>query len=97
MSTELDTIKEKIAEKRNFLQQTYGVQKIGIFGSFISGKQTKESDVDIMVEFSRPIGLDFFELATYLESQLGRKVDLVTSKGIRPAFRKYIFPEVVYL
>ena len=66
-----------------FLADEYGVKKIGFFGSFATGEQSSKSDVDIVVEFGRPIGLKFMELADYLEKLLGRKVDLLTPDGIK--------------
>lgn len=79
--------REKIIEKLRlelpFLQQKYGIKKIGIFGSFARGKQNEESDIDIIVEFERPIGLAFMDLANYLEDIFEMKVDILTPEGIR--------------
>jgi hypothetical protein len=66
-----------------FLAEKYGVKRIGLFGSFAREEQSRKSDVDIVVEFGRPIGLKFVELADYLEGLLGRKVDLLTPDGIK--------------
>ena len=61
-----------------YLQEKYGVQRIAIYGSFAKGDQTKRSDVDILVQLMRPLGLEFIELAYYLEKILKKKVDLAT-------------------
>ena len=61
-----------------YLKDKYGVERIAIFGSFAKGNQTPKSDIDILVQLTKPIGLDFMELADYLEEILGRKVDLST-------------------
>ena len=61
-----------------YLQERYGVERIAIYGSFAKGDQTKRSDVDILVQLMRPLGLEFIELAYYLEKILKKKVDLAT-------------------
>jgi len=58
-------------------------RKWGFFGSFAKGTAEATSDVDIIVEFERPIGFKFVELAEYLEHLLGRKVDVLTPAGLR--------------
>lgn len=60
--TELTQI---LKEKYPYLESEYGIKKIGLFGSYASGKQTENSDIDIFAEFKKPIGLKFIEL-TYL-------------------------------
>lgn len=64
------------------LASRYGVRRIGVSGSFATGKAGTASDVDLLVEFSRPIGLEFVALAEYLEERLGRGVDLLTPAGL---------------
>jgi len=61
-----------------YLQEKYGVQRIAVYGSFAKGNQTKKSDVDILVQLMKPLGLEFIELAYYLEKILKKKVDLAT-------------------
>jgi predicted nucleotidyltransferase len=68
--------------KSTYLASEYGVSKIGLFGSYAAGRPSDKSDVDIVIEFSRPIGFRFFDLVDYLESILGRKVDVLTPAGI---------------
>jgi len=72
-----------LQEKRDYLHDEFGVSKIGVFGSTAAGHSDETSDVDIVVEFDRPIGFRFVELADYLEDLLGRKVDLLTPAGIQ--------------
>jgi len=55
---------------------------LGVFGSYARNTATEERDVDLLVEFSEPIGLRFVELSAYLEKRLGRKVDLLAPAGI---------------
>ena len=65
------------------LKTIFGVKRIGIFGSYSNGVQKEESDVDLIVEFERPIGLKFFELSEYIDNLLGKKVDILTPAGIK--------------
>ena len=55
------------------------------------------SDIDIVVDFSQPIGVGSIDLANQLESLLKRKVDVVSKVGIKPAYFKHIEPEIVYV
>ncbi len=60
------------------LNTKYGVKRLAIYGSFAKGTAHQKSDVDILVELTRPLGLEFVRLAFDLEEALGRKVDLAT-------------------
>ena len=73
----LDFIRKSHSQLSNF-----GVTKIGLFGSFATETATAHSDVDLVIEFERPIGLKFVNLCDYLEACLGRKVDVLTLAGI---------------
>ncbi len=70
--------------KENYpvLTDEYGVSRIGIFGSVAKGTMTEDSDLDIVVEFRRPIGFKFVRLVEYLESLFGKRVDVITNNGI---------------
>ena len=85
-----------IKQNKALLQEKYKVKKIGIFGSYAKEQGTKESDIDILVAFSEPIGLEFIELKEYLEFILGKKVDLVTEGALKPQIKDKILREVVY-
>jgi len=65
-----------------FLQKEYGVERIGLFGSFVRDTVTPESDVDLVINFGKPLGLKFFRMIYYLEDKLNRKVDVVTTYGL---------------
>jgi len=56
---------------------------LGVFGSFAKNTATENSDVDLVVEFSAPIGLRFVEFSEYLSDRLGRRVDILTPAGIQ--------------
>ena len=93
----LKQISNIIARNKEELRQKYKISRIGIFGSFSRNEATMESDVDILVEFSEPIGLDFVLLAEELELLLGNKVDLVSSKAVKPRLKKYIEEDLIYV
>ena len=64
---------------------------MGLFGSVARGEQEKQSDIDILVEFSAPIGFfDFIRLENFLSELLGGKVDLVSKKAVKPILERYI-------
>lgn len=73
--------------------RSYGVLKLGIFGSFVTGKLKQDSDIDFLVEFA-PLQKNFdnyIDLSFYLEDLLGRRVELVTPQ----ALSKYIGPHIL--
>lgn len=81
-----------------FLQTKYNVKTIGVFGSVSRGEEKKSSDVDILVEFSEPVGFfKFIELEEFLGELIGKKVDLVTKKALKPTIGREILKEVVYV
>ena len=66
------------------------VTKAGIFGSYARGEQKKNSDIDIVIQPPKWIGLGFVGIKLELEEKLGKKVDLITYKSIHPYLKKYI-------
>jgi len=71
------------------------VREISLFGSFARDEETTASDVDILVDVDPAIGLEFVSLAEFLQVALGRKVDLVSTRALRPRHRDAIRPEVL--
>jgi uncharacterized protein len=65
------------------LHTEFGVVRLALFGSYAHGQPTAQSDVDLLVEFERPIGFSFMQLNDYLEQVLGREVDLITPAGLQ--------------
>jgi len=76
-------IEEILDSVKDLLKEKYAVKSLAIFGSFARGEQKEESDIDILVEFNKPIGLAFIELGDFLSEVLGVKVDLVTAEMVR--------------
>ena len=79
------------------LSEKYKVERIGYFGSYASGEQTKDSDIDILVEFRRPLGWAFFDLQELLEQELQQKVDLVSIKALKEQLRDEILRQTRYV
>jgi predicted nucleotidyltransferase len=78
------------------IKACFGVKRIGLFGSFARGEQKESSDIDVLVEFEKPTFRNFMDLSFYLEDLFGRKVDLVTVKGLRPRIRPYVEKDVIW-
>jgi predicted nucleotidyltransferase len=72
-----------LREHYPYLAAEYGVKRIGLFGSYARALSDVESDIDVIVEFERPIGFRFIQFTEYLEGALGRKVDVLTPAGIQ--------------
>ena len=88
----------KLKKAKPDLEYKYGVSTLGLFGSYIRKEERAGSDVDVLVEFKEPIGLlKFVELKTSLSELVGAEVDLVTSAALKPAIRKQVLKEVVYV
>ena len=68
------------------LKDKYGVERIILFGSYAKGTQKKKSDIDLLVDLRRPLGLEFVALADRLEEILGRKVDVATFEHFKESF-----------
>ena len=73
---------EILSRERSFLKNNFGIKRIAVFGSFANDTASEQSDVDIYVEYERPLGLKFIQMVDYLERRLGRKIDVLTPGGI---------------
>ena len=97
----MSSIEEKIEILKKLkpeLQKQYGVSSLGIFGSFVRGKQKRKSDLDILVDFEKaPTLFGFIRLERFLSSELNIKVDLVMKSALKPTIGKYILNEVVHV
>ena len=93
----LDEVIQVLQQLKPELAQTFHVQTIGLFGSIVRNDFSASSDIDILVDFSRPIGIEFIDLAQYMEQHLQKKVDLVSRKGMKDRYFKAIEQEIVYV
>lgn len=94
----LTGIKNTLRRNADMLMSEYNVEKIGIFGSAVQGRMHKDSDIDLLVDLKKPIGLfKFIELEDFLSEALGRKIDLVTKKALKQVIRKEVLRNIVYV
>lgn len=93
----LQEIKNTLSSQKNKLFKDYPIKSMAIFGSYSRKDQNDSSDVDILVEFSDRIGIRFIDLADDLENIVGFKVDLVSKKGIKEKYLKYIDSDLIYV
>jgi predicted nucleotidyltransferase len=96
----IEKIRVQLEALKPTLKEKYGVETIGFFGSYLRGEQTRKSDVDVLVEFSKdaPVGFfKFLELEEFLTQKLGVKVDLVSKKALKPHIGERILEEVIYV
>jgi len=96
MRNQKKEIKEVLKKSKSILREKFKVKRIGFFGSYVRGEESEASDVDILVEFYKPIGWEFIDLKEFLKDILGRDVDLVTVKALKPNIKDKILKEVVY-
>ena len=97
---EINEIKNKIASVQDKLNSEFEVSEIGLFGSYVRGEARDDSDLDILISLKpeHHVGLiKFNSLKDFLTDLLNIKVDLVLKDGIKPALKKYILNEVIYL
>ena len=74
----LKDVEKILRENKRNLKEKYGISKIGVFGSHARGEQVEWSDIDVVVEFEKPIVMKFFEIWDHLEKIFDSKVDLLT-------------------
>jgi hypothetical protein len=92
-----DEILQCLAEHREELVG-FGVKSLALFGSVVRGEAGPDSDLDILVEFEGPATFDqYMNLKFFLEELLGRSVDLVTRKALKPRLKAYVEREAVYV
>lgn len=78
----IDEATSVIKQNYDVLRREYSISRIGFFGSITKNAMTENSDLDIVVEFNKPIGFKFIRLVEYLENLFGEKVDVLTKDGI---------------
>jgi len=94
----LNEIKKELKGLEPLLKERFKVKRIAIFGSYLRNKQKLSSDLDILVEFSEPIGLfSFVDLENFLAQKLGIKVDLVMKDALKLRIKNKIIQEAIYV
>jgi uncharacterized protein len=87
-----------LQEQKEKLAKEFGVKSLRLFGSVARDEANSASDVDLLVEFNRPVGyFGLFSLQDHLEKLLGCSVDLGTSDSLRPRIRENVMRDAVYV
>lgn len=87
-------LKEELPQLRN----KYGIKTIGLFGSYSREEQGMESDVDILVQFEKPVGFfKFIAMEEYLKERIGENVEIVTEDALKPYIKPGVLKDVVYV
>ncbi len=93
-----DEVLSTLRVHKSALAERFGVTGLALFGSFARDQATEGSDVDILVRFDGPAtSKTYFGVQFYIEDLLGRRVDLVTDKALRPEFRPFVERESLYV
>jgi uncharacterized protein len=96
--SQLSDIKGILLQLKPLLTNKYHVSSIGLFGSVVRDDfSPTTSDIDIIVDFSKPIGIEFIDLAELIEKKLQKKVDLVSRKGVKSKYLTQIQSEIIYV
>jgi hypothetical protein len=91
----VEEIMKILKQHKEEIREKYGIIILGVFGSYARGEQSRASDIDILIEIEKPIGLRFFEAWDEFEKLLGCKVDLVRKKLLREELKEDILKEIV--
>lgn len=90
------TILQLLNRENAHLKERFAARRLALFGSAARDELRTESDIDILVEFEGPATYDrYFDLKDYLEQLLGRRVDLVTEKGLKTRVRPYVERDLI--
>ena len=93
---DIKDILSKLKKLKPTILANYKAKEIGLFGSFVRGEQSPNSDIDVLVEFESEADLfDLIGLSLFLEEELQRKVDVVPKRALRQELRDIVLPEVV--
>ncbi len=101
MAGNYKSIREEILKKLDanlpYIQQSFGIESIGIFGSVSRGEDTADSDIDVLISFSAGQATlsNLVNLGDYLEELFGRKVDLVTERALSSYIRQDVMSEII--
>jgi predicted nucleotidyltransferase len=95
--TSLSQIQQELASRKAEFFDRFRIKNLAVFGSYARNEQRVDSDVDILVEFNSPVGIEFIDLGNYLERILNHRVDLVSRNGIKPKYFEQIEPDLKYV
>ncbi len=89
-------MKLALSEKKKIIEicKRNDISYCAVFGSFARGEANENSDIDLLVKFSKPKGFDWLDAAFEIEDILGKKVDLVTEDGLNPHIREKVLKDL---
>jgi len=90
-------ILQELSDSKDRLFSKYGIKEMAVFGSVSREENTDESDLDILVDFNRQIGIEFIDLADELEALLNMKIDLVSKGGLKEKYFRVIEKDLSYV
>jgi predicted nucleotidyltransferase len=91
----LAEIKDILISNKDYLLDKYDIKQLAIFGSYSGNENTEKSDLDLMVDFHKPIGIEFIDLANELEKILNLKIDLISKNGIKKQYFSQIEMDLI--
>ncbi len=93
----LQTILQTLRSHMPALQKKYPIGRLGVFGSYARGEATEKSDIDIAVEITGPMGLNFVAMANEIEDLFRKKTDVVPLRSIKPQYLQFVQRDIVYV
>lgn len=85
-----------LSQHQDKLKKKYPLKSIALFGSYARGEQNADSDIDLLVDFTQPVGIEIVDLAMELEEILGHSVDIVTYNAVKNRLFHHIKDELAY-
>jgi len=93
----LREIKFIISSYKSTLQERFKLKSIGVFGLYAKRQAEQDSAIDIVVEFTSPVGIEFIDLIIFLEDVLKNKIALVSRDGVAPEMLRYLEEDLIYV
>jgi uncharacterized protein len=93
----LEAILEKLRGYKPELLRKYPISRLGVFGSYARGEATEDGDIDVAVELSGPMGLNFVVMANEIEDLFGVKVDVVPKRAMKSSYLSSVEKDILYV
>jgi uncharacterized protein len=87
----------KLKQSKNEIFEKYPIKSLALFGSHARDEASEKSDVDILVEFSKPTAFEIVDLTMDLEKLFQKKVDVVSKKGLKPSLYTFVEKDLIYV
>ena len=92
-----EMIIQQLQKIKPALQEKYGVTELALFGSYSRDEQTDTSDIDIMVSYTKKLGLEFLDMVYELDDLFDKEVQVVSKDGIKPKYFQAIKEDLIYV